>query len=140
MLKNISPILSPELLKILMEMGHGDELVIGDGNFPAASVAQRLVRLDGHGVNEILEAILKLMPLDTYVSCPVALMDNGNPASLPPIWEDYKKTIKAEEGEKNIELIERFAFYERAKKAYCVVATGETAIYANIIIKKGVVQ
>lgn len=139
MLKNISPIISPELLKILMEMGHGDELVIGDGNFPAASVAQRLVRLDGHGVNEILEAILKLMPLDTYVEAPVGLMDNGDPDNLPPIWEDYKATIKAEEGEKNIELIERFAFYERAKKAYCVVATGETAIYANIIIKKGVV-
>ena len=78
MLKNISPVLSPELLKILMEMGHGDELVIGDGNFPAASIAQRLVRLDGHGVPEILSAILDLMPLDTYVECPVALMDNGS--------------------------------------------------------------
>ncbi|MCQ2481082.1 MAG: L-fucose mutarotase [Clostridia bacterium] len=139
MLKNISPILSPELLKILMEMGHGDEIVIGDGNFPAASVAQRLVRLDGHGVNEIVDAILKLMPLDTYVESPVALMDNGDKDNLPPIWEDYKATIKANEGDHNIELVERFAFYERAKKAYCVVATGETAIYANIILKKGVV-
>ena len=105
MLKNISPILSPELLKILMEMGHGDEIVIGDGNFPAASIAQRLVRLDGHGVPEILDAILRLMPLDTYVDAPVALMDNG----------------------------------DRAKKAYAVIATGETAIYANVILKKGVV-
>ncbi len=139
MLKNISPILSPELLKILMEMGHGDEIVIGDGNFPAASVAQRLVRLDGHGVNEIVDAILKLMPLDTYVESPVALMDNGDKDNLPPIWEDYKATIKANEDDHNIELVERFAFYERAKKAYCVVATGETAIYANIILKKGVV-
>ena len=139
MLKNISPILSTELLKILMEMGHGDEIVIGDGNFPAASVAQRLVRLDGHGVNEIVDAILKLMPLDTYVESPVALMDNGDKDNLPPIWEDYKATIKANEGDHNIELVERFAFYERAKKAYCVVATGETAIYANIILKKGVV-
>ena len=139
MLKTISPIISPELLKILMEMGHGDEIVIGDGNFPAASVAQRLVRLDGHGVNEIVDAILKLMPLDTYVEAPVALMDNGDPANLPPIWKDYEATVKANEGDKKFELVERFAFYERAKKAYCVVATGETAIYANIILKKGVV-
>lgn len=139
MLKNISPIISPELLKILMEMGHGDEIVIGDGNFPAASIAQRLVRLDGHGVDEILDAILKLMPLDTYVDSPVALMDNGDAKNLPPIWEDYKKTVTANEGEKSFELVERFAFYERAKKAYAVVATGETAIYANIILKKGVV-
>lgn len=139
MLKNISPIISPKLLKILMEMGHGDEIVIGDGNFPAASIAQRLVRLDGHGVDEILDAILKLMPLDTYVDSPVALMDNGDAENLPPIWEDYKKTVTANEGEKSFELVERFAFYERAKKAYAVVATGETAIYANIILKKGVV-
>jgi L-fucose mutarotase len=140
MLKNISPVLSPNLLKILMEMGHGDEIVIGDGNFPAASVAKRLIRLDGHGVNEILDAVLKLMPLDTYVEAPVGLMDNGDPENRPPIWAEYEKTIKANEGDKNIELIERFAFYERAKKAYAVVATGETAIYANIILKKGVVQ
>ena len=139
MLKNISPILSPELLKILMEMGHGDELVIGDGNFPAASVAQRLVRLDGHGVPEVLDAILKLMPLDTYVESPVALMDNGNPEDQPPIWADYKNIVTENEGEKSVELVKRFAFYDRAKKAYAVVATGETAIYANIILKKGVV-
>lgn len=139
MLKNISPVISPELLKILMEMGHGDEIVIGDGNFPAASIAQRLVRLDGHGVNEILDAILNLMPLDTYVEKPVALMDNGEPDAPAPIWSDYKKTVEKYEGEKEFELVERFAFYERAKKAYCVIATGETAIYANIILKKGVV-
>lgn len=139
MLKNISPIISPELLKILMEMGHGDEIVIGDGNFPAASIAQRLVRLDGHGVNEILDAVLKLMPLDTYVEAPVALMDNGDASNRPPIWADYEKTVNDNEGDKKFELVERFAFYERAKKAYCVVATGETAIYANIILKKGVV-
>lgn len=139
MLKNISPILSPELLKILMEMGHGDEIVIGDGNFPAASVAQRLVRLDGHGVPEVLDAILKLFPLDTYVESPVALMDNGDVANEPPIWTDYRNIVKDNEGEKSFELVERFDFYDRAKKAYAVVATGETAIYANIILKKGVV-
>ena len=140
MLKNISPVISPELLKILMEMGHGDELVIGDGNFPAASMAQRLVRLDGHGVPEILSAVLNLMPLDTYVECPVALMDNGKKKKKPPIWSEYESIVKSIEGDRKFELVERFAFYERAKKAYCVVASGETAIYANIILKKGVVQ
>lgn len=139
MLKNISPVLSPELLKILMEMGHGDELVIGDGNFPAASIAQRLVRLDGHGVPEILAAILDLMPLDTYVEAPVGLMDNGDASNPPEIWSEYKKIVEEKEGDKKFEMIERFDFYDRAKKAYCVVATGETAIYANIILKKGVV-
>ena len=139
MLKNISPIISPELLKILMEMGHGDEIVIGDGNFPSASIAQRLVRLDGHGVDEILAAILKLMPLDTYVDAPVALMDNGDSENRPPIWAEYKDIVNKNEGEKKFELVERFAFYDRAKKAYAVIATGETAIYANIILKKGVV-
>ena len=139
MLKNISPILSPELLKILMEMGHGDEIVIGDGNFPAASIAQRLVRLDGHGVPEILDAILRLMPLDTYVDAPVALMDNGDADNRPEIWATYEDVVKANEGDKAFELVERFAFYDRAKKAYAVIATGETAIYANVILKKGVV-
>ena len=140
MLKNISPIISPELLKILMEMGHGDELVIGDGNFPAASIAQRLVRLDGHGVPEVLDVILKLMPLDTYVAAPVALMENGKDEPVPEIWEKYRAIVKANEGEKEFELVERFNFYERAKKAYCVVATGEGAVYANIILTKGVVK
>ena len=139
MLKNISPVLSPELLKILMEMGHGDELVIGDGNFPAAANAQRLVRLDGHGVPEVLDAILQLMPLDTYVDAPVALMDNGDAANRPEIWAKYEQIVQANEGDKAFELVERFAFYERARKAYAIVATGETAIYANIILKKGVV-
>ncbi len=140
MLKNIPAIISPELLKILMEMGHGDEIVIGDGNFPAASIAQRLVRLDGHGVPEILDAVLKLMPLDTYVEAPVALMDNGADGERPPIWSDYEEIVKKNEGDKKFELVERFDFYDRAKKAYAVVATGETAIYANIILKKGVVK
>lgn len=141
MLKNIPSILSPELLKILMEMGHGDEIVIADGNFPGASIAQKLVRLDGHGVPPVLEAILKLLPLDIYVEKPAALMQlvPGDDVETP-IWEEYRKIIKAS-GEKfdNFENVERFAFYERAKKAYAVVMTGESALYANIILKKGVV-
>lgn len=141
MLKGIPSILSPELLKILMEMGHGDEIVISDGNFPGASMAQRLVRADGHGVPEILDAILKLMPLDKYVEKPVALMEvvKGDNV-VPTIWEDFKEIIEKHEPGTKIEHEERFAFYERAKKAYAVVNTGEQAIYANIILKKGVVK
>jgi L-fucose mutarotase len=140
MLKNIPPILSPELMKTLMEMGHGDEIVLADGNFPAASVAQRLVRCDGHGVPELLEAVLKLFPLDIYVDRPVGLMSVvPGDKTKPTIWEQYRVILKAS-GEKfsDFEFIERFAFYERAKKAYAVVATSEKALYANIILKKGV--
>ena len=141
MLKGISPIISPELLKILMEMGHGDEICIGDGNFPAASVAKRLVRLDGHGVNEILDAILPLFPLDAYVETPVSLMEvvPGDDV-VPVIWDEYKKTVDKYENGKKFGYIERFAFYERARNCYAVVATGESALYANIILKKGVVK
>lgn len=140
MLKNIPSLLSPDLLKILMEMGHGDEIVISDGNFPAASMAQRLVRLDGHGVPEVLEAVLDLMPLDIYVDEPITLMEVVKGDSyVPEVWETYKAIIKEKEGDKKIANVERFAFYERAKKAYAVVATGETSLYANIILKKGVV-
>jgi len=141
MLKNIPSILSPELLKVLMEMGHGDELVIADGNFPAASIAQRLIRLDGHEIPRILEAILAFFPLDTYVKLPVGLMavTPGDPVK-PIIWNEYRKIIlESKEPFTEFDYIERFAFYERAKKAYAVVATGESALYANIILKKGVV-
>ena len=139
MLKGIPSILSPELLKILMEMGHGDEITIGDGNFPAASMAQRLVRLDGHGVTEILDAILKLFPLDTYVDEPVFLMEIVPGDNVDPvIWKDYERVIRENEGDRRIGHIERYAFYERAKKSYAIIATGESALYANIILKKGV--
>ena len=140
MLKGISPIISPELIKILMEMGHGDELVIGDGNFPAASMAQRLVRLDGHGVPEILDAILRLYPLDSYVDAPVKLMQvTPGDDVVPVIWEKYKAIVEKHAGKVQFEEIERFAFYEEAKKAYAVISTGETAAYGNIILSKGVV-
>lgn len=138
MLKGIPSILSPELLKILMEMGHGDELVIGDGNFPAASNAQRLIRCDGHGVPALLDAILTLMPLDTYVDAPVALMETTRGDPRPMIWDEYQR-ILAKHQKVKMETVERFAFYERAKQAYAIIATGETALYANLILKKGVV-
>ncbi len=144
MLKGVPNIISPELLKILMEMGHGDEIVLADGNFPGASCAKdcKFVRADGHGVPELLEAILQLMPLDTYAQ-PIFLMDltPGDAAAgiTVPIWEDYKRIVKPHTDEE-FGMIERFDFYERAKKAYCIIQTGEKAIYANIILKKGVVK
>ncbi|WP_026326408.1 L-fucose mutarotase [Paenibacillus ginsengihumi] len=142
MLKGIPAIISPELMKILMEMGHGDEIVLADGNFPAASCAQRLVRADGHGVPALLAAILSLFPLDTYAEHSVGLMAvvPGDPVK-PVIWDEYKRLTDIYEPEAGkFELIERFAFYERAKQAYAIVATGETAQYANIILKKGVIK
>ena len=129
----------PDLLKILMEMGHGDELVIADSNFPAASHAQRLVRCDGVGASIVIDAILQLFPLDTFVKHPAALMavvagDNYS----PEIWPVYRKLIQKHEPRfGDFEAVERFAFYERARKAYAIVATGEGARYANVIFKKG---
>lgn len=141
MLKNIPSIISPELLKILHEMGHGDEIVIGDGNFPAASNAKKLVRCDGHGVPELLDAILRLFPLDTYVEAPVGLMQVTPGDDVDPvIWKEYRKIVDSHQSDVKFEEIERFAFYERAKSAYAIVATGESALYANVILKKGVVK
>ncbi len=141
MLKNIPSVISPELLKILHEMGHGDEIVIGDGNFPAASNAKRLVRCDGHGVPAILDAVLQLFPLDTYVESPVMLMQVTPGDDVDPvIWKEYKKIVDAHQDNVNFSEIERFAFYDRAKEAYAIVATSESALYANVILKKGVVK
>ena len=141
MLKGIPKIISPELIKVLMEMGHGDEIIISDGNFPAAALAKRLVRADGHNVPELLDAILKFFPLDPYVENPVSLMQVV-PGDIvqTPIWEEYRAIVKNhDENFKDFESVERFAFYERAKKAYAVVSSGESALYANIILRKGVV-
>lgn len=146
MLKGIPAILSPDLLKVLCEMGHGDRIVLADGNFPAATVGKNtmVVRMDGHGIPEILDAILQVMPLDTYVEKPVNLMqlmphDVG--VVKTDIWDTYTDIVKKhyEPGAEAIGEIERFAFYEEAAKTYCVVATGETAVYANIMLQKGVV-
>lgn len=140
MLKTIPPILSPELLFHLAQMGHGDELVLADANFPAAALAKRLVRADGHAAVAILQAILKLFPLDTFVSHPAAVMRRVDQPDQPaPIWADFQRALDtAEQHPIAIERIERFAFYERAKSAFAIVATGEMALYANLILKKGV--
>ncbi|MCD6121820.1 MAG: fucose isomerase [Spirochaetales bacterium] len=140
MLKGIPNILSPDLLKILMEMGHGNELVIGDGNFPAASYAQRLIRLDGHNVPEVLDAVLKFFPLDTFVKTPVAVMSVvPGDSTKPERYGDFKSLVKKYNPDfKDFEYVERFDFYERTKKAYAVIATSDLALYACIILKKGV--
>ena len=144
MLKGIPKVLSPELLKVLSEMGHSDRLVIGDGNFPSESVGKDsiVIRMDGHGVCEILEAILQLFPLDTYVEQPVKLMQvlPGDPVENP-ICDSYKEIVSKVDarGDSAIGQIERFAFYEEARSAYAVIATGESALYANIMLQKGVV-
>ena len=142
MLKNINPLLSPELLKILCEMGHGDEIVIADANFPSANYGQRVVRADGISGCDVLNAVLSVIPLDTYSEENLILMQLV-PSDVgkvdPVIWKDYEKIASSHDDNLRIGNMERFAFYERAKNAYCVIATGEKAIYANIILKKGVI-
>ena len=148
MLKNIPPILSPELLKVLCEMGHGDRICIGDGNFPGASMAKPnncvLVRADGHGVPELLDAILQVIPLDEYVEHPALIMQvaDKDKGLEVPIWDTYKPIVANHDsrGAAAFGSVERFAFYEEARNTYCILQSGETAIYANIILQKGVVK
>ena len=143
MLKGIPAIISSELLKVLCEMGHSDTIVIADGNFPAESMGKDsiVIRADGHGISELLEAILKLFPLDIYVEHPVSLMQvmPGDPVETP-IWDTYKAIVAKHDarGAAAFGEIERFAFYEEAEKCYAIIATGETALYANMILQKGV--
>ncbi len=144
MLKGIPAILSPELLKVLCEMGHSDRIIIADGNFPAESMGKDaiVIRCDGHGVPELLDAILTVFPLDTYAEKPVNLMEvmKGDTVETP-IWDTYKEIIAKHDarGAAAVGNMERFAFYEEAKTAYAIIATGETALYANISLQKGVV-
>ncbi|APF24688.1 RbsD/FucU family protein [Clostridium butyricum] len=144
MLKGIPKILSPELVKVLSEMGHSDSIVLADGNFPAESIGKncKVIRCDGHGVPELLDSILKVFPLDTYVEKPVNLMEVMKDDFVEtPIWDKYKKIIKEhdERGENAVGCIERFRFYDESKKAYAIIATSEEALYANIILQKGIV-
>jgi len=142
MLKGIPPILSPELMKILLEMGHGDELLIADGNYPRMGQPERVVRCDGHGIPELLEAILRFMPLDTFVENPVIFMEvvPGDPY-IPEIWDTFREIGRRHEAEGLREkTVERQAFYALGAKTYAAVTTSESALYANIILKKGVVR
>ena len=140
MLKGISKIISPQLLRILCEMGHGDEIVIADGNFPSENYGQRVVRADGIGGVEMLSAVLSLIPLDTYATENFLLMQTVAGDPTPTIWNEYFSVANEKDDNVRIGELERFAFYERAKNAYAVIATGESAVYANIILKKGVIK
>lgn len=140
MLKGINPLISPDLLKILSEMGHGDELVFGDSNFPAASHAQRLLRADGHSITALLDAILPLFPLDYAVDFTAVLMAFSGDHE-PAVWSKYREILaRHPDGRKPHLTLAKPEFYERAKKAYCVVATSEAESFANLIIRKGVVR
>jgi L-fucose mutarotase len=142
MLKGIATNISPDLLKVLYEMGHGDRIVFADANFPVESCGRncKVIRCDGHDIPSLLDGILKLFPLDTFVAKPVALMDN-NSSQKPLIWSTYEKQIASVDnrGNEAIECIERFKYYEEAQNAYAIVATGEMALYASIILQKGII-
>ncbi|KAK7464551.1 hypothetical protein BaRGS_00008015 [Batillaria attramentaria] len=145
-LKGIPRVLSPDLLHVLSSMGHGDEIVLADAHFPSSSVCRcgpKEVRADGIGGADLLKGVMALLPLDQYVNQPAAVMKRvpeDEAKGLPvPIWDTYQSIVDDAEGKKvQIEQVERFAFYERAKTAFAIVHTGETAQYANIILKKGV--
>ena len=139
MLKGIPKIISPELLTILCEMGHGDEIVIADGNFPSANYGKRVVRAEACGAEQMLAAIMDLIPLDDYVEDNFVFIET--PPSYteePPIWQSLRKIANDRDGNVNEAHIDRLDFYERTKNAYAVVATGESALYACILLKKGV--
>lgn len=142
MLKGIDPLLGPELLRILAAMGHGDEILIADANFPAAALAARLCRMDGADAPAAMRAILSLLPLDQYVDEPAAVMAVvGDPEAVPETEREFRRVLDEAEGRTiGVERLERHAFYERARTVFAIVATGETRLYGNVILKKGVVQ
>jgi L-fucose mutarotase len=141
MLKGLDPLLSPDLLHALAAMGHGDEIVVADAHFPGASVARRLIRLDGVEAVRVVAAVVSVMPLDSFVEAPAAAMQVvGDPAAVPEAVADFGRVLDHAEGRKvRIEMIERHAFYARSRAAFAVVQTGELRTYANLILKKGVV-
>jgi L-fucose mutarotase len=142
MLKLVSPVISPELMALMMQMGHGDEIVLADANFPADSHAQRIVRADGIDLETLLPAILKFLPVDTFVPEQALVMQPvDKSAPEPVIWAMFRKELQiAEDREVKLTPVERFAFYDRAREAYAIVSTGSRAFYSNIILKKGVVS
>lgn len=142
MLKGIDPVISPSLLKVLDEMGHGDELLLADANYPAESAGKRngsiVVRADGIPIPSLLEAVLKLLPLDTFADYNIVLMQSEK--GKPEIWNRYEDILKKSEEDLRIKRVPRFEFYDLASKSYAIVATGERALYANILLKKGVIN
>jgi L-fucose mutarotase len=141
MLKGIPPILGPDLLYILRAMGHGDEIALVDANYPATSAGPELVRIDGVDVSALLDAVLAVMPLDTFVDQQAfGMAVIGQPDSFADTHTDFDRIIKKHEPEMSLSLIERFAFYERVHGAFAVVQTGERRLYGNVLLKKGVIR
>lgn len=142
MLKKINPIISPELLKTLDEMGHTEEIVICDGNMPVNLLNRNIIRLDGHNVPEILQAILEIFPLDDKTETPVAIVDWDGPKQ--PIWDEYERIIlNSEEGDKmrnGFEMLSNDAFFERCRRAAALIATTEKTLAGNILLRKGLMQ
>lgn len=141
MLRNIDPILSPDLLHTLRAMGHGDEIVIADANFPGTSTGPDCIRADGSSASDVLSAILSVMPLDNFVSDPALTMQVvGDPDAVPDAVADFQRIInETADNPADVQGLERFAFYDRAATAYAIVQTGERRLYGNIILKKGVI-
>ncbi|WP_395818751.1 RbsD/FucU family protein [Devosia sp.] len=141
MLKNIPPILGPELLFTLRAMGHGDEIAIVDANYPAESSGLTVIRLDGLNATEVLDAVLTVMPLDTYVDDQAFGMEVvGDPKKREATHKEFDKTIKKHEPDMKLSMLERFAFYDRVEGAYAIVQTGERRLYGNVLLKKGVIR
>lgn len=141
MLRNIPPLLSPDLLRTLRAMGHGDEVVIADANFPATALGNRCHRLDGLSATDVLEAVLTVLPLDQYVRNPALVMEVvEDPDLVPAIVAEFQAiTTATADNPAILDKLERFAFYDRAKTAFAIIQTGETRLYGNIILKKGVI-
>lgn len=141
MLRNINPILSPDLLHALRAMGHGDEIAIVDANFPAEASGPRCVRADGSSASDMLAAVLSVMPLESFVPDPALTMQVvGEPDAVPDAVADFQKIINEfADNPAPVKALERFSFYERAAGAFAVIQTGERRLYGNIILKKGVI-
>ena len=141
MLKGLNPLLGPELLRTLRAMGHGDEIAIVDGNYPADADAQRLVRADGHSATDLLDAILSVMPLDAMVAdCVFRPAAHLDPARMEPVFADFETIVKKWEPSRHITTLVGEAFYSRVKACYAIVASSERRLYGNIVLKKGVVH
>lgn len=141
MLRNLDPLLSPDLLYTLRAMGHGDEIALVDANYPAEAAGPPCIRADGADASALLRAVLSVMPLDTYVDDPALTMQVvGDPDALPEAVSDFQRIIDTTaDAPRPIRALERFAFYDRAAGAFAVVQTGERRLYGNIILKKGVI-
>ena len=141
MLKNIPPILGPDLLGILRAMGHGDEIAIVDANYPADSAGPALIRLDGISATDVLDAVLTLMPLDDFVDeAAICMQVVGDAGKREPVMDEFDSIVRRHEPKMTLSSMERFAFYDRVSKGYAIIQTGERRLYGNILLKKGIIR